>query len=87
VVCGFRWALRVAGTVNRLISGAGLREADQAFAVEVEIDQREAGAQSMVVLRQPPVADFIEAEDAFEDAERMFHLSPDAGLALILCSL
>jgi hypothetical protein len=65
---------RAAGRVNRLVLGEVLREDDQAFAMEVEVDEREAGAQSVVVLGQAAVAYFVEAEDAFQDVERMFHL-------------
>jgi hypothetical protein len=44
--------LRLTETVNRLFSGAVLREHYQAFAVEIQVYQREAGAQSVVVFRQ-----------------------------------
>jgi hypothetical protein len=29
-----------------------------------------------VVLRDPPIAHLVEAEDAFQDAEHMFYLGP-----------
>lgn len=63
---------------------AALRESDQAFAVEVEVNESEAGAQSVVVLGHPPIAHLVEAEDSFEDAERMFYLRPHARLTFIL---
>ena len=34
-----------------MISGAVLRESDQMFTVEIQVYQREAGAQSVVVFR------------------------------------
>jgi len=49
-----------------MISGAALRESDQMFTVEMQVYQREAGAQSVVVFHESPVADLIEAEDAFQ---------------------
>lgn len=52
--------------------------------MEVEVDQREAGAQPMVVLCQAPVARFVEAEDAFQDSKRMFYLGPHSDLLLFL---
>jgi len=36
------------------------------FTVEMQVYQREAGAQSVVVFHESPVADLIEAEDAFQ---------------------
>jgi hypothetical protein len=70
-----------------MVLGAVLREDDQAFAVEVEVYQREAGAQSVVVLGQAPVAYFVEAEGAFQDAERMFDLNPYARCTPVLALL
>ena len=70
-----------------MISGAVLRESDQMFTVEIQVYQREAGAQSVVVFRETPVADLIEAEDAFQDAERMFYLGTHTRLTTVLCSL
>jgi hypothetical protein len=70
-----------------MVLGAVLREDDQAFAVEVEVYQREAGAQSTVILRQSAVADLVEAEDAFQDAERMFDLGPYARCTPVLALL
>jgi hypothetical protein len=43
--------------------------------MQIEIDQGEAGAQPVMVLREPPVSHLVEAEDAFQDAEHMFLLS------------
>jgi hypothetical protein len=59
-----------------LISGAVLRECGHAFAVEIEVDQGEAGAQPVVVLGDAAVAHLVEAEDALQDAEHMFDLRP-----------
>ena len=39
--------------------------------MQVEIDQGEAGAQPVMVLRDPPVSHLVEAEDTFQDAERV----------------
>ena len=72
---------------QHMISGAVLRESDQMFTVEIQVYQREAGAQSVVVFRETPVADLIEAEDAFQDAERMFYLGTHTRLTTVLCSL
>jgi hypothetical protein len=84
VLSGYSGALQSTETVNRLILGAVLREYDQSFAMEIQVHQREAGAQSVVVFRQSPVAHLVEAEDAFEDAEQMFELSPNARLTAVL---
>ena len=70
-----------------MISGAVLRESDQMFKLEIQVYQREAGAQSVMVFRETPVADLIEAEDAFQDAERMFYLGTHTRLTTVLCSL
>jgi hypothetical protein len=66
MLCVRCWGLGPTETVNRLILGAVLREYDQTFAVEIQVHQREAGAQSVVVFCQTPVADLVEAEDAFQ---------------------
>jgi hypothetical protein len=84
---GHNGGLRSTETVNRLFSGTVLREYDQTFAVEIQVDQREAGAQSVVVFRQTPVADLVEYEEAFQDAERMFYLGLHARLTPVLCTL
>ena len=60
------------------VSGPGWRKCCQSFAVEIEIDEREAGAESVMILRQTAVAHLVEAEDAFEDEEGMFYLRPHA---------
>jgi hypothetical protein len=70
-----------------MILGAVLRQDYQAFAMEVEVHQREAGARSVVVFSQTPVAHFVEAEDAFQDAERMFYLRPHIRLTAVLYTL
>jgi hypothetical protein len=80
-------ALRSTETVNPLFLGGVLREDYQAFAVEVEVHQREADAQPVVILGQAAVAHFVEAENTFQDAERMFHLGPHARLTPVLCAL
>ena len=54
------------------------------FAVVVDIDQREAGAQPVVVLFQAPVSHLVEVEDALQDPERMFHLRSNSGLGRVL---
>lgn len=56
----------------------------QSLAVLIEVDQREAGAQPVVVLLQAPVSHFVEAEDALPYPERMLHLSSLAGLGRVL---
>jgi hypothetical protein len=84
---GHNGGLRSTEAVNWLILGAVLREYDQTFAVKIQVDQREAGAQSVVVFRQSPVADLVEAEDAFQDAERMFYLGTHTRLAAVLSTL
>ena len=70
-----------------MILGAVLREYDQAFTVEVEVGKREAGAQPVVILGQSAIAHFVEAEDAFQDAERMFDLGPHTRLTPVLRTL
>jgi hypothetical protein len=40
-----------------------------------------------MVLRKASVSDFVEAEDPLQDAERVFHLGPHAGLAPVLLFL
>jgi len=64
-----------------------LPEHGEPFAMQVEVRQGEAGAQSVVVFRETPVADLIEAEDAFQDAERMFYLGTHTRINTVLCSL
>ena len=64
-----------------------LPEDSQTFAVHVEVDQGEVGAQPVMIFRKPPVSHFVEAEDPLEDAERMFYLGPYAGFAPVLLLL
>jgi hypothetical protein len=52
--------------------------------VQVEIDQGEAGAQPVMVLRDPPVSHLVEAEDAFQDAEPMFYFRSYFRLSCVL---
>jgi hypothetical protein len=54
--------------------------------MEVEIDQGEVCAQRRWFLAIPRYLTF-EAEDPLQDAERMFHLGPHAGLAPVLLAL
>ena len=48
-------------------------ESCQALAVQVEIDQSEVRAESVMVLRDASVSHLVEAEDAFQDPEHMFY--------------
>jgi hypothetical protein len=57
-----------------LASGAVLHEHCQAFAVEVQVRQGEAGATAGGDSWGAPVSHLVEAEDALQDAERMLHL-------------
>ena len=52
----------------------------QPFAVQVEIAQREAGAQPVVVLLDASVSHLVEAKDTFQDPEWMFYFGSDSGL-------
>ena len=52
--------------------------------MQVEIDQGEAGAQPVMVLRDPPVSHLVEAEDAFQDAEHMFYFRSYFRLSCVL---
>lgn len=52
----------------------------QAFAVEVEVDQREVGAEPVMVLGQASVPYLVEAKDPLQDTEGMFQLGPHTGL-------
>jgi len=54
--------------------------------MQVEIDQGEAGAQPVMVLRDPPVSHLVEAEDAFQDAEHMFYFCSYFRLSCVLSS-
>jgi hypothetical protein len=64
-----------------------LPEHGQTFAVDVEIDQGEVGAAPVVVLRDAPIARFVEAEDALQDAKRMFYFRSHSRLTFILLLL
>ena len=57
---------------------------DQPPTVLVEIDQREAGAQPVVILSEFPASHCVEAEDALQYPERMLHLSSDMRLGRVL---
>src|SRR5260370_17928763 len=82
-VGGFRAVLKCPAAVSRLADT--LRpERGQPFAMEVEVDQREAGAQPVMVLGDAAVADLVEAEDALEDAEGMFYFRSDSALGRVL---
>jgi hypothetical protein len=59
-------------------------EQDQAFAVQVEVDQREVGAEPVMVLFDAPVFHLVEAEDAFQYAESMFYFRSDPRLGRVL---
>src|SRR5271165_6527335 len=56
----------------------------QAFAVQIEVRQREAGTQPVVILLHPTVSHLLEAEDALQNPERMFHLGSDSRLDPVL---
>jgi hypothetical protein len=56
----------------------------QPLAVLIEIHQREAGAQSSVILFESAVSHLIEAEDALQYPEGMFHFCSDSGLGRVL---
>src|ERR1019366_7443502 len=56
----------------------------QPLAVLIEIHQREAGAQSSVILFESPVSHLVEAEDALQYPEVMFHFRSDSGLGRVL---
>ena len=56
----------------------------QPLAVLIEIDQREAGAQPSVILFESAISHLIEAEDALQYPEGMFHLRSDSGLGRVL---
>src|ERR1700674_1596584 len=56
----------------------------QPSAVQIQVHQREAGAQSMMVLLNPAVSHLLETEDALQNPERMFHLRSHSGLHPVL---
>ena len=57
-----------------------LPEHSQTFAAEVQVHQRDVGAQSVVILGDASVTHRVEAEDSLQNVEHMFHLGPYAGL-------
>src|SRR5437773_12404418 len=56
----------------------------QPFAVQVQVHQRKAGAQPMMVLLNPSVSHLLETKDALQNSERMFHLRSHSGLYPVL---
>src|SRR6266852_8142064 len=56
----------------------------QPLAVQIQVHQREAGAQPMMVLLNPSVSHLLEAEDALQDPKRMFYLGSHSGLHPVL---
>ena len=56
----------------------------QSFAVVVEIDQGEAGAQPVMVLGQDAVAHPVEAELPLQHAKDMFYFGSYSGLSRVL---
>src|SRR5882672_4422703 len=59
----------------------------QPFAVQVQVHQRKAGAQPMMVLLNPAVSHLLETEDALQYPEGMFHLRSHSGLHPVLAFL
>ena len=59
----------------------------QPFAVHIQVHQRKAGAQPLMVLFEPSVSHLLETKDALQNPERMFYLRPDSGLHAVLSSL
>src|ERR1700741_4136598 len=56
----------------------------QPFAVKVQVHQRKAGAQPMMVLLNPSVSHLLETEEALQNPERMFYLRSHSGLPPVL---
>ena len=56
----------------------------QPSAVQVQVHQRKAGAQTMMVLLNPSVSHLFETEDALQNPERMLHLRSHSGLHPVL---
>src|SRR6201993_1807284 len=56
----------------------------QPSAVQVQVHQRKAGAQPMMVLFNSPVSRLLEAKDALQNPERMLHLRSHSGLHPVL---
>src|SRR4030095_9107983 len=66
-------------------SGATLpRSSQQVTSRQVQVGQSRGHEQSVRVLRQAAVANFGKTEDAFDDADGMLDLGPDARLGAIL---
>jgi hypothetical protein len=59
-------------------------ERGQPFAVLVQVHQREARAEMIVVLLQAAETHFYESEDALQDAERVLHLGSHSGRSRVL---
>src|ERR1035438_2478361 len=55
-----------------------------AVGVLIEIHQREAGAESIVILSQAPISHLVEAEDALQYPERMLDFGSDARFGRVL---
>ncbi len=53
----------------------------------IQVDERIADLQPIEVLEKARLADFAKAEDAFENAKRMLHISANALLGVILRNL
>jgi hypothetical protein len=58
----------------------------QPVAVLVEIHQRKARAQPLMVLTYAPVAHPGKSEDALQNAERMLHLGSNSQLSRVFCA-
>ncbi len=68
--------MRVPGTLR---PGYG-----QPLTVQIEIHQREACAQPLMIFLQPAISHLVEAEDALHDPEGLFHLGSYASLGPVL---
>ncbi len=56
----------------------------QPFAVQIQVHQREAGTQPMMVLLNPAVSHFFETKNALQNPERMFYLRSHSSLHPVL---
>ena len=83
---GFRAVVCISRPVYRP-PDALLPEYCQSFAVHIQIHKGEVRAQPVMVFGQAPISDLVEAEDPFQDTERMLHLRPHAGLTPVLLFL
>ena len=70
-----------------MILGVVPREDDQAFAVEIQVDEREAGAEPVMVFGLAALADLVEVEDTFNFSERTVHLDAHTRLVAALLLL